>query len=195
MQEVFDTDLFQIPWNHHRADPKPTSEEILCLAETFQKTATTDVLKKKEDWYPVEISPVAIEYGRLICQRASMRWDASLRKSYAFYFTVVVVSLLAGALLYGVLKHLTLVQFVLAVVVPLLPAGVKIWREQKKHEESSAASERARSLLEAFWTQAIEQNVPPARLLEESRRLQDELFDRRRLSPPVPEWLYCVESL
>jgi hypothetical protein len=32
--------------------------------------------------------------------------------------------------------------------------------------------------------------VPPAESLEESRRLQDELFDRRKFSPTVPEMLY-----
>ena len=181
----------KIPWNNHRAGAKTPPEDIIRLAEAFKKTAQSDALKKKEDWYPAKVGPAPLEYARLICQRASMRWDASLRKYYVFYFIVAVVALLVGALLYGVLEQLTLVQFVLAVVVPLLPAGLKIWRKAKKHDESAAATERARGLLEGFWKKAIQQNVPAAELLEESRRLQDELFDRRRLSPPVPEWLYA----
>jgi hypothetical protein len=190
-QEVFDTELFQIPWNTHRAGAKPTPEETIELAEDFKKKATPELLKKKEDWYPVEVAPVPLEYGRLVCQRSSMQWDSSLRKYYVFFFFLAVAVLAVGALLYGVFKHLTFIQFVLAVLAPLVPAGIKLGREAKKHDKSAAASERARTLLEGYWKDAIAKNVPAAEMAEESRRLQDELFDRRKQSPTVPERLYA----
>jgi hypothetical protein len=180
-----------IPWNSHRAGALPTPEELHELATKFKSKCKPQQLKGKEDWYPVEAGNVPLEYGRLICQRANMRWDASLRRYYSFYFILILVVLAVGGLIFGVWKRWDVGQFVLSVIVPLLPAGLKIWREAKKHDESAAASDRARTVLEGVWKKAIEQNVPADQLLEEARRLQDELFDRRKLSPTVPEWLYA----
>jgi hypothetical protein len=190
LKEMFDTELMGMNWNTHRVGSKPSPEETLALAEEFKKTAKLDVQKKKEDWYPVEVAPVPLEYARLICQRSSMHWDASLRKYYVFYFFVMIALLGCGAILYAGFRQISFNQFALAVMAPLVPAALKLWREAKKHHDSAAASERARGLLEGFWKQAIERPVPAAEMLEEARRLQDELFDRRKLSPTVPEMFY-----
>ena len=191
IQEVFDTDLLQISWNNHRAGAKPTPEEILHLAEAFTKTATPDALQKKRDWYPVDVGPAPLEYcaadlpagqhalGRLAAEilrvllhrddRGAAHRRAALRRDEASDARPVRAGGHRAA----------------------AAGGAEALREAKKHDESAAASERARTLLEGFWTKAIEQDVPPAELLEESRRLQDELFDRRKLSPTVPEKLYA----
>lgn len=107
-----------------------------------------------------------------------------------FYFFVMIAVLGFGAILYAGFKQITFNQFALAVMAPLVPAALKLWREARKHHDSAAASERARYMLEGIWKQAIERPVPAAEMLEEARRLQDELFDRRKLSPTVPEMFY-----
>ena len=35
-----------------------------------------------ENWYPNEVVNLPLAYGRLVCQRCNIRWDAELRKKF-----------------------------------------------------------------------------------------------------------------
>ncbi|MEI8381041.1 MAG: S-4TM family putative pore-forming effector [Planctomycetota bacterium] len=187
IQEEFDTDLFRIPWNSHRCHSRPDPEVINHLAAKFKKKETTDRLM---NWYPVSASELPIEYGRLVCQRANMRWDAALRRYYSVFFIVILVLMVIGAAALAMYLKWEASHIVISLVLPLLPAGLKLLRECQKHQDSATVSERTKSILESIWYRGLKETVPTELFLEESRRLQDELFDRRKCSPTVPQRLY-----
>lgn len=195
LQELFDTRLFGLPWNDVRARGRPDPEVIAGLTAAFMEKHAGDQkrLDRMKDWYPKAAGTVPIEYGRLICQRASMWWDEDLRRRYCTFYILLICLLVGGAFAYGLGLGLSLSQFVLAVAVPVAPAVVKIWRGYMKHEESAAASERTRQTLQSTWTQAMASTLPTEVLNAHARHIQDELLDRRKNSSRVPGWFYLLK--
>ena len=187
VQEVFDTDLFDLPWNSHRVHSRPDPEEINSLAESFKKRNSTDRLL---DWYPPAVGSIPLEYGRLVCQRANMRWDMALRRSFGGLFVTLTTLLVLVVCGVALAMQWDATQIAVSLVLPVLPAAIKLLRESRKHFESAAISERTKQQLEAIWQVALQGGMSSTQLLEDSRRLQDELYDRRKGSPPVPQWLY-----
>lgn len=186
IQEVFDTDLLQIPWNKVRVQ-RPDPSDIVGLAS---KTTDKKKLSRLFNWYPVECGKVPLEYARLICQRANMRWDYTLRERYAITLIVLLFVICVAAVVAGLVMQWNMLDFVMVIGVPLLPIIFKIWREAQKHDESVAASKRAKGILEAAWENLMEGTMTANESLHESRRLQDELYDRRKVSPTVPEFVF-----
>ena len=187
IQEAFDTELFGLPWNSHRCQAKPDPEVIINLAAKFKKREKTDRLM---NWYPVAAGSVPIEYGRLVCQRANMRWDAALRRYYCLFFIVLLVLMVVVSCAVALYLKLEASEIAISLVLPILPAALKILRECQKHQDSATVSERTKSMLESIWNRALNEPVSPEQFREESRRLQDELYDRRKGSPTVPQSLY-----
>jgi hypothetical protein len=194
IQEVLDTDLLAIPWNAIRVGEKPEPETIVGLTDKFKKRHAADAkrMSRLRDWYPKAAGEPSIELGRLICQRSSMVWDATVRKRYCWLLVIVIFSLATAGGAYALLMGWTLAQFLLGVAAPLFPAIVKIRRGYLKHRESASASERARQCLASTWKLATDGNSSPDVLLLDSRHLQDELFDRRKNSSRVPNWFYVL---
>lgn len=187
IQEMFDTDLMNIPWNTHKCNPRPDPEVLNGLANVFKKKEKTDRLV---DWYPVTAGDVPIEYGRLICQRSNMSWDAALRRYYGVFFVVLMVMMLVVAGAVALILNWDASHIAVSLVLPLLPAGLKLFREFGKHRESANASERTKSILEGIWERGLTETVSSADFLHESRRLQVEIYDRRKGSPTVPQAIY-----
>lgn len=187
IQESFDTDLFQLPWNSHRCHSRPDPEVINNLAAKFRRKENTDRLM---DWYPPAAGEVPLEYGRLVCQRANMRWDAALRRFYCGVFVGLLLIMAIGAGAVALLMKWEASHIVISLVLPLLPAALKLVRESRKHRDSAAVSDRTKTILESIWSRGLSEKVSSKQFLEESRRLQDELYDRRKNSPTVSQCLY-----
>lgn len=187
IQEVFDTELFGLPWNKHRCHAKPDLELVRSLADAFKTKEKTDRLI---DWYPTVVKGLPLEYGRLICQRANMVWDASLRRYYSAFFLGSIVVMFVCSFLVALYLNWDFSHIVMSLIVPILPATLKLFREYRKHLDSATISDRTKTMLESTWIRAIEESVPIDELRDESRRLQDELYDRRKSSPTVPQWIY-----
>lgn len=187
IQEVFDTNLLDLPWNRHRCQSPPDHETLNGLAEAYKKKQSTDEFI---DWYPVEAGSIPLEYGRFVCQRANMRWDMELRRKFAVLFYVATALILLAVVAVALKTNWTASEVIVSLVLPVLPLGVKLVQQGLKHSDSAEVSDRAKALLESIWDKALEDDTDSARLKEDARRLQDELFDRRRSSPKVPQRLY-----
>ena len=101
-QEMFDVELFQLPWNATKVQDRLEQSEIAELAP--KSRATPGSAARLQNWYPPVVGNVPIEIGRLICQRTNVWWDSKLRRRYAaglFAFAIVLVGLaIAGAKLF-----------------------------------------------------------------------------------------------
>lgn len=189
IQETFDIELFGLPWNKTRCHATLDPEMVHGLAREYKrKNSTTRFI----DWYPTTAGSLPIEFGRLVCQRANMVWDASLRRYYSSFFLILIVAIIVASVAVATYLNWNASHILTSLAIPLLPATIKIYREYKKHQDSAAISEKTKSMLEATWGHALSGSVSPAELLNESRQLQDQLYDRRRSSPTVPEWIYFL---
>jgi hypothetical protein len=188
IQETFDTKLYHIAWNRLKVGNPPDHEEIVKLAARYRKRHPN--LPYLQDWYPTATGQVALEHARIICQRSNLRWDSTLRQTYGTILLSLLCALLAGAIAFGLAMHWSLEQFLLGILVPLLPAATRIWKQRETHLETARESQRCKEHIEGVWGQAIANELSKRKLEQESRALQDEIYNRRKDSTSVPFGLY-----
>ncbi|QEG36244.1 S-4TM family putative pore-forming effector [Bythopirellula goksoeyrii] len=201
IQEIFDTTLFELPWNDYRVGPSTAKEEIAGLVRAAKNPGMTRGLLRRmglrnktelKDWYPTQVGQLPLQYARFICQRASLFWDSKLRRNLAMGVKLSGFVIAALICLGCVYFELNMNTIVISVLAPTLPLAAKIYRDVCKHESSADFSDRAKSLLESVWGKIIKDSssLTEFDMTDASRRVQDELYDRRRTSPLVPEWFY-----
>lgn len=188
IQELFDCDVLDLPWHTVKLGPRPAAEEILEWSGGVQRQAPD--LSLLRDWYPVSVRTLPKPLARLVCQRANVWWDAKLRRRYAGWVIGVVIGVVVAVLTVSFLGGLTFERFVLAGVSPLLPVLVLAHREYNEQMEAARSCDELRTHVESLWDAALSARIGPDELRVESRDLQDEIFDRRRRSPLIFDWVY-----
>lgn len=188
IQELFDCDVLHISWSDVKVGHRPDAEAIMEAASDFKRHNPD--LSMLKNWYPAAVDKLPIHLGRLICQRSNCWWDFRLRRRYITYVTVSVVILTVFVVLAGFIGGMTLEKFTLAILAPLMPAFVLAMRQYNEHKEYMESSDRLKEYIEKLWSNAIESKVTPEELTIESRALQDEIYDRRRRSPLIFDWVY-----
>ncbi|WFE33950.1 S-4TM family putative pore-forming effector [Micromonospora sp. WMMD975] len=184
IQEMFDVDLFGLPWNEVAAGERVTAPEISRLDRAFRGTE-----RYLRDYY--EIPDLPAPYDVLACQQQSLGWGARLRRRYAHTVLAVVAAWAATGVVYGVLADLTVAHLLLAWFVPSLGAlllGVEIYRGQR---DVAAERDRAMTIAQGHVTSAARN--PSARagdLLTVARQVQDLLLRTRCTQPRVPNWVF-----
>ena len=192
LQEQFDCDVLNLPWNSIAVDESPAAEGT--AATTADISDSTDKLR---DWYSSEVDAVPLSAGRLICQRANLYSDSDLRKPYAVFLAGVAVGvplmLVIWALASG--RDVTTVLIVLAAALPLV-----VWagQEARNHNDAADRANRLRKSADDIWknlianilTQPTWERIDEGPYLEASRSLQDQIYIHRRESPKVPDWFY-----
>lgn len=186
VQEHFDCTVLQLTWNAALAGRHPSPEDIHEAAEAHTPSSAAPL----EDWYPHAVNAVPLYQGRLICQRTNCWWDSKLRQRYCnwIFGTVFVLSTCVFAL--GLLNGISLQKFVLAVMAPLLPAGLWAAREWRRQSETALESDRQKEDSESLWGQVVRGEVAEPEVSRRSRELQDAILVRRRGNAPVFDWVY-----
>jgi len=186
VQEDFDCNVLQLPWNSALAGRHPGPEDIHEAAAGHNPSSTAPL----EDWYPRAVSELPLYQGRLICQRTNCWWDSKLRQRYANWVvgTVSLLSVCVFAL--GLLNGMSLQKLVLAVMAPLLPAALWATREWRRQSETALESGRQKEDSESLWCHVVRGEVPESEVSRRSRELQDAILVRRRQGAPVFDWVY-----
>lgn len=190
IQEQFDELVFQLPWTK---TTRPDGEEVSALAKAYAKRHG-DPDKSIEHWYPAVVDALPIEQARLICQRSNMWWDAALRRRVAKLYLAGVLLLAVGALGWAMFKKLEMVQFIPIFAASLLPAGLQFVRKFRAHESAAVESENAKKRVEQIWETAARGTLTPEELGRGALALQEEIYQRRRTAPPVPDLIYDSEK-
>ncbi len=188
IQEAFDCDVLQLDWPGLKAGQRPDVETITGAAKRYKRIDSD--YSTLRPWYPVEVGRLPLHLARLVCQRANCWWDAELRRQYARWVIVTVCLVVVLVFLLGLVGGLTLERLVLAVLAPLLPALLLGLRQYQEHNESAAAVDRLKEHAETLWNQAIAGKLTADELARESRKLQDEIYDHRRRSALIFDWMY-----
>jgi hypothetical protein len=178
-QEVFDTRVFQLPWNSTACGHSPAPEDIRCWGER----QTEEGLR---DWY-ADVSDALRPLDVLICQRSSVTWARQDHAAYAALLRVLVGAALSATVVGALAFNLTLGEYLLHLGLPALPATLDVLDIANINTELSRRRGRLEHEVDALLTRAVTSGQAPAET--EARRLQDEIYASRRLAG-VPGWFY-----
>jgi len=188
IQEAFDCAVLSLPAREAFTGPVPAVELVVTAARKYAARQQDDT--GLPNWYTREVSQLPLPRGRLLCQRENCVWDVAQGRKYASWVLGLTLTFSVGLLLIGILLRLDLGAMVSGVGVPLAPALVWGIREYLRHRTACDAADRLRERLERLWRQSLDGSIGDAELANESRDVQDAVFDHRRHRPLVFDWLY-----
>ncbi|MTJ22380.1 MAG: hypothetical protein AN485_02890 [Anabaena sp. MDT14b] len=190
IQQLFDCNIFELDWSKLCSGSRPEPELIVNSAAKYRKKDPNYLQLK--DWYPVSVGQLPIHEARLICQRSNIWWDAKQKRRYCNLILFGLIAITIIVFLVGLIGGLTLEKFVLAIVTPLLPAFIFAIRQYIENKQAANRLDNLRENSENIWQQVINRRITPQELERESYILQHQIYDNRRLSPLIFDWLYSL---
>ncbi|MBI4339811.1 MAG: hypothetical protein HY680_07640 [Chloroflexi bacterium] len=181
IQEQFDSDVLQIPWNRIVAGKKLEPEAVNEARSRFK--GDTRILY---DWYTSTGSlPRPIDV--LVCQRTNLVWDSRLRKAYAGLLIAFLVALVLSVFIIGMVRGLTIWQFILMYLPSIAPV-IALSDDVVKHFRQGNRQHQLKADIEEIWERGLED--PSQVSMADIRTIQDCVYRSRCESPPVPDWFY-----
>jgi hypothetical protein len=188
IQELFDCDVLELPWQEIKAGSPPDLETV---AEWSRLPAGVDYdTLRLRNWYPIEAGQAPLSIGRLICQRANCWWDAKLRRRYGLWMVGITALLFLFAVVVGLAGRVTLEQFLLAGLLPFLPVFVIGMRQFTEQRQTATRLDDLKKHAERLWREALSGTSADDELTRRSRTLQDEIYEQRRRNPLIFDWVY-----
>ena len=188
IQELFDCELLDLQCPDLIARNIPDTVEIMEAAEKYKRSDPTH--KALKDWYSPEVDKLPLYLARLICQRSNCLWDVQLRRKYLQDVQITFIILCTIVVMIALVKGLTVGNFLLVIVAPLLPAIGWIFREFKGQNETIKRKDELKRYAEDLWTDAIKKRVPVEEIEHKSRGLQDQIYSNRCNNPLILDAFY-----
>lgn len=188
IQEMFDCDVLHMEWQTVKYGEAIDDETISSWATRYAKRDPGCSLVR--DWYAADVAKLPLALARLACQKSNCWWDSNLRVRYAWVVGSVIGLLLLVVVLISMIGQFTVNKLVLAAIVPWLPALALGLRQILDNVDAAKSLNRLKAQADALWSKAIDGNVTDSQLAAESRMLQNEIFDSRKLSPLIPDFIY-----
>lgn len=186
VQEMFDTELFALPWNQTLAGDPWRPDQVSALAARFVSTrGREDALR---NWY-VKTDRLPHSYAVLLCQYQNLGWDVELRRRWSTILGACVVAWVVLGLIVGYALDLTVSRTLTLWFVPSLGAflyGVEGFLGQR-----DIAAERDRILSMVAPRLKTTEVGDEAEFRNDLRRVQDVIFATRKQAIRVPQWFYA----
>lgn len=174
--ELFDVELFRLPWSSLVAGKQPSPEEIDKAVRRWDAWSGSSGIS---DWYASDVGKLDIDVARVICQRINVTYDSDLRRlcqSWIDYTLFVVALLLIVA---GMIFRASLTDFILSAWVPFAPLIIWGLRERFRQADAVKANapliQEAENIIDLVADGKCDHQASVAR----SRALQDAIFHRR----------------
>ncbi len=187
IQEAFDCDVLELPWNSIKVGQRPEPELVKEHADAYSRVASR--FPPLTDWYPPVVGDLPLSVARVICQRTNCWWDSKQRRRYAVSILVGTGMITAAISAIAVAGGFTVNDLLLAIVAPLAPTLVLAFRQASEHTEAASRLDKLKTHAERLWTDASGGNASP-HIAAETRSLQDEIFENRKRSPFVFDWVF-----
>ncbi|MDA8266700.1 MAG: S-4TM family putative pore-forming effector [Actinomycetota bacterium] len=186
LQEMFDTELFALPWNTHLGD-KVSGPQIERLKAVYHRGE-----EAKRDWY-VDVSGLSRADAVMVCQRQNLLWDSELRLAWAGRVVGLAVLWLVAGVAVALIDDWTTRQFFVRWLAPSLPlilfVGVHAFGHWKIATDKDATRRELDHILDTRASRALSSNRH-SELMHKARARQDKIADQRRHTERVPRWFY-----
>lgn len=178
IQEEFDAQVFDMPWNSMAADhPSPTV--IASAAARYRGNRT-------KDWYP-DTEPAARPLDVLICQRSNLGWGAAVHRLYAAILTVALVLLVVGGLVIELVADLSAADALTALLVPLLGPARELIEMIRSNVDSAEIKTKTETKAHNLWERGLQSGADIT--IQDCRAVQDQILSIRQNNAHVPDWL------
>lgn len=187
IQEAFDCDVLELPWNDLKGGSRPDPEFVKEQSDRYQRWGET--MPSLSNWYAPTVDELPLHIGRIACQRSNCWWDSKQRRRYAAWIIgiVVAVFLIVFCVAFG--NGFTIEDFVLKVIAPLAPALLLGIRQFYEQIEAASRLDRLKEHSERLWRDALA-GKSKTEVTNRSRNLQDEILENRRKSPLVFDGIF-----
>ncbi|MHA7191997.1 S-4TM family putative pore-forming effector [Arthrobacter sp. MDT2-16] len=183
VQEELDQYLFDMPETIDRAE-RPSPEDIALIADDNKSLWNIAKAEKLLDWYTVDASSTGVT-TIAIAQRSNAAYTDRLIRTTVTVWAVTAVLWLIALITWASFSGITLASFLLGALFPVLPAFLDV----TEYVMNTWKAARDRADLATTITKRFtrdDQSIEPQDLLV----WQERLFDLRRTTPQVPNWLY-----
>lgn len=187
IQEAFDCEVLQLPWNEFKVGKRVDPEIVKEQADKYAKQMSS--MPPLDNWYAPTVKKLPIEIARVVCQRSNCWWDSKQRRRYANWVIAGVIIAGISMLALGLIGGLTVEKLFLAVIIPFSPALILGIRQYSEQMEAAARLDKLKEHTERLWSDAFN-HLATSDLLAKSRALQDEIFENRKRSPLMFDWIF-----
>jgi len=187
IQEQFDVGLFNLPWNEVLVGSRVEPEIIHAAERSFREDTT-----RFRDWYS-DTGSLPDPLNVLLCQRANIVWDWRLRRKYAASVAWLIAALLVVDVGIALVLQQSLLDFLLSLFFPSLPALVQGLETFLAHRETAAEKEELSHRIQALWDSGLRE--PQAVTRDQCRQIQDRIYALRKDGPLVPDrWYHWLRN-
>ena len=188
IQELFDCEVLQLPWNKVKCQTKPDLEDIIHYSK--KHLSEPGNREKLINWYFEKSDCLSLPYSRLICQRANLSWDSKLRRRFGRIILLILSGLFFIMTIIAFSVNLTVNTFFLFWLLPILP--VYVWGCIQCFSQFQAANEldKLKQILDEIWDDIFQKNANNEDICKISRDIQDEIFSTRKNTIAIPDVIY-----
>lgn len=181
IQQLFDSEVFEMEWNSHLWGTKPSLENI---SDNIGNLPDKDF----KNWYDPLLKGLDRIEAILVCQRTNLVYDSKLRKRYNSIIDIIAWSALVVILIIGFYKNEGMQTAIVFIGVPLVPIIKWIVSTRKQNLDDIEACES----LKSFIDYCIEKLRKNQRSINEGTlyRIQDGIYHHRKTAFKIPDWLY-----
>jgi SMODS-associating 4TM effector domain len=187
VQELFDSDVLELPKSPFKTVADITVEEILTSYDAHRKIQSN--IERIKNWYNVNLDGLNVSVARLICQRINYSWECRLRRAYGNLLKIINVLLpliVVGVALFAGLE----INQLMLIGGGLLPLFRFVTKQYQENKESGERLMKLNNHFDSVWEKVILGKIDKDELKETARRIQDEIFDNRTKSPLIPDTFY-----
>ncbi len=182
VSEQFDCELLSMEWDSFAAGRKVDAETVAGSARAWRGDEAA-----LSDWYPPAVAAAPLHLARLVCQRANLWYDSSLRKRVGDWLLFTSLGVTAALLVAGLALHLDVAGFATTLMAPATPFLAWSIRERFRQIDAATAIEGIKTEAEDVWRLAAKGEIPPEQCAVRSRRFQNAIYARRVANPlPLP---------
>lgn len=184
VQEEFDQYVFRMPTTIERS-ARPSREDIAKLAGDDAQLRNVATKEKLFEWYKIE-AQVDGAVSIAISQRANAAYTDRLIRTAVIVWSVTAGIWVVALILWSTSTGISLTTFLLGVLLPVLPGALDVF--EYLGSTRRAARDRA-DLADTIGNRIAE---VPNKPIDGQELLvwQTHLYDLRRTTPQVPDWLY-----
>lgn len=187
IQEAFDCDVLELSWNELKVGKKPDPELVKEASDNYKSWAAD--MTPIKNWYSTAVAELPIHIGRIACQRSNCWWDSEQRRRYAVAIIASVTTVFLVLFGLSFFSGLTLENFILKVIAPVAPALLLGIRQYNEQTEAATRLDKLKAHAEKLWDMALS-GKDASEISAGSRNLQDEIFENRKKSPPVFDFIF-----
>lgn len=180
IQQQFDCELFNLPWNDALCGNQPLPEEIFKYKQGIHRD-------KLLNWYESEIESLPHEYAVLVCMRTNVVYDQGIRRYYQRLCTGMAI--IAAVLVFcsGLIADVTLWSLFLYGIIPLMPVVSWFVDVKSQYRKNMTALDKLQLLINAGLEKA---SAKEAISMQSLMTIQNFMYIHRNTSYVIPDVIY-----